>query len=169
MGRGATQVWWSWRRTIWTLWGLLAVSVASSCCKFSREAFVAAVLEDRPPLKASALQGLVLAYTVLAILTFVELFKVRCLGVRNCATTLYSAPLLPDVLRASFLARTSFCVPQVNLVKVPEYGRDATKGIATAMSMSFSMPPNLMLFLWMMLTKYGMQSLDLMLTWRWKT
>ena len=43
-------------------------------------------------------------------------------------------------------------------MKVPEYGRDATKGIATAMSMSFSMPPNLMLFLWMMLTKYGMQS-----------
>ena len=30
MGRGATQVWWSWRRTIWTLWGLLAVSAATS-------------------------------------------------------------------------------------------------------------------------------------------
>ena len=44
-------------------------------------------------------------------------------------------------------------------MKVPEYGRDATKGIATAMSMSFSMPPNLVLFLWMMLTKYGTQSL----------
>ena len=81
MGRGATQVWWSWRRTIWTLWGILAVSVASSCCKFSRETFVA-VLREGPPLKATALQGLVLAYTVLAILTFIELFKVRCLGVR---------------------------------------------------------------------------------------
>jgi len=42
---------------------------------------------------------------------------------------------------------------QVNLVKVPSYGRDATKGLATALSMSFSMPPNLVLFLWMMLTK----------------
>lgn len=48
-------------------------------------------------------------------------------------------------------------------MKVPEYGRDATKGIATAMSMSFSMPPNLVLFLWMMLTKYGTQSTQLAL------
>ena len=38
-------------------------------------------------------------------------------------------------------------------MKVPSYGRDATKGLATALSMSFSMPPNLVLFLWMMLTK----------------
>ncbi|KAK9821336.1 hypothetical protein WJX81_007207 [Elliptochloris bilobata] len=67
---------------------------------------------------APKVEGLVLAYTVLAILTFVELFK-------------------------------------VNLVKVPSYGRDATKGLATALSMSFSMPPNLVLFLWMLLTKRG--------------
>lgn len=81
MGRGATQVWWSWRRTIWTLWGLLAVSAATSCCTFSSEAFVA-VIREGTSLKTTEVQGLVLAYTVLAILTFVELFKVRCLGVR---------------------------------------------------------------------------------------
>ena len=96
MGRGATQVWWSWRRTIWTLWGLLAVSAAISCCLFSDEAFVA-VLREGISLDATEVQGLVLAYTVLAILTFAELFKVRCTGVRAQPPCVQ----LPDVCRAS--------------------------------------------------------------------
>ena len=108
-----------------------------------------------PTPTATAAQGLVLAYTVLAVLTFAELFKVRCLRLR-------SQP--PCVQLRCFVNPDSDmfnrkCLPQVNLVKVPENGRDATKGIATALSMSFSMPPNLVLFLWMLLTKYDMHSL----------
>ena len=51
-------------------------------------------------------------------------------------------------------------------MKVPAYGRDATKGIATAVSMSFSMPPNLVLFLWMLLTKCDRRSLPCLALWR---
>ena len=60
---------------------------------------------------------------------------------------LLDAPLL------SLLKLGTATTFQVNLVKVPSYGRDATKGLATALSMSFSLPPNLVLFLWMLLTK----------------
>ena len=105
---------------------------------------------------------------MLAILTFVELFKVRWLG-RPKRAQPPCEQLLARSLRTPADTHSQTGPPQVNLVKVPEYGRDATKGIATAMSMSFSMPPNLVLFLWMMLTKYGMQFLYLALTRRWKT
>lgn len=98
------------------------------------------------------LQGLTLAYVVLAILTFAELFKVSA---PTCEVDAENLPCLLCFIRPShFLHKLDIAaILQVNLVKVPSYGRDATKGLATALSMSFSLPPNLVLFLWMLLTK----------------